>query len=576
MKTIRWAALLILITTLVSVAPVQSSAQVTFSDVKNSDEYFNEVNYISSLGIIKGFPDGKFKPNDDITRFQAAKMLIIATGKQNHITNNVTFTDLPSNAKNKEYYDALSKAVDLGYFKKKTNGSIQPFEKIKREEIGYALAVAFNLSEKVTIDKPLQMDDVRNHQNVDKFNGLYYAGVSQGSNGNFLPNDLLMRKQFSLFVARSLSDKYSLPVKFPEQTSSTSFAKVNTGNDSLNIRSTPSSSNNTIIGKLSTGDIVEVVGTTDEWLHIIYNNQRGYINSNHTVKVDSMTPPDVSVPEVVPPVEELPEVIEPEPEIESPSEVPVTGNVIGKVTVKSLNVRSGPNTSFPVVTSFSIGKKVEVLSLDGYWAKIRYDGEIGYAHKTFLKLLNQSSTPLKDRIIVIDAGHGGTDPGASKNSETEKSVTLKVASLVEAKLKRAGAKVLMTRSNDTYLSLEQRTDFAKKHYAETFVSIHVNAASASAKGTEVWIDTSTNPNGAESKVLASMIQKNIVKDANMTDRGVKDQRFYVIRNNDAAAVLIELGFITNPDDYKKLTSNQYLEIFAESIYQGLVQYYSAN
>ena len=157
----------------------------------------------------------------------------------------------------------------------------------------------------------------------------------------------------------------------------------------------------------------------------------------------------------------------------------------------------------------------------------------------------------------------------------EKTVVLKVAKLVESKLKNAGAKVMLTRSNDTYLTLEQRTEFAKKHYAEAFVSIHVNAAgSSAAKGAEVFYDSSTNPNASESRQLASKIQANLVKNAKMTDRGVRDQRFYVIRNNNVAAVLVELGFITNPDDFKKLSNDQYAEIYAEAIYQGLVQYYA--
>jgi len=61
----------------------------------------------------------------------------------------------------------------------------------------------------------------------------------------------------------------------------------------------------------------------------------------------------------------------------------------------------------------------------------------------------------------------------------------------------------------------------------------------------------------------------------MVDRGVKDNKFYVIKNNNVAAVLVELGFISNSDDFKKLSSSTYLEIYAEAIYQGLVQYYSA-
>jgi N-acetylmuramoyl-L-alanine amidase len=84
-----------------------------------------------------------------------------------------------------------------------------------------------------------------------------------------------------------------------------------------------------------------------------------------------------------------------------------------------------------------------------------------------------------------------------------------------------------------------------------------------------------NANSAESKSLATYIQNNLVKKAIMVNRGVKDNRFYIVRNTNVAAVLVELAFLTNAGDFKKLTSDAYLEIYAESIYQGLVHYYSA-
>ena len=245
------------------------------------------------------------------------------------------------------------------------------------------------------------------------------------------------------------------------------------------------------------------------------------------------------------------------------------------MTVKSLNVRQSAGTNSPVIDALTLGQKVEVLSLDGSWAKIRVNSKTGFVSKTYLKLLNQTGNPLKNRIIILDPGHGAHDPGTSQNKVTEKSIVLKVGKLVEAKLKKAGAKVIMTRSNDTFLSLEQRTQFAKNNYAEAFVSIHVNSAVKTAKGTETFFDSSSNANSVESKSLATYIQNNIVKRANMVNRGVKDNRFYVIKNNNVAAVLVELAFLSNADDYKKLTSDAYLEIYAESIYQGLVQYYSA-
>ncbi|MCG7344289.1 N-acetylmuramoyl-L-alanine amidase [Sporosarcina sp. ACRSL] len=577
MKTIKWAAVALLFFALVSIVPGQSSAQFKFSDISPSKEYYDQVHYIAELGIVN--KADKFNPGNNLTRAHAAKMLVIASGKKDMPTPNIHFKDLKPGT---EQYEFASRAVDLGYFKKKADGSFGPNEKLKRDEMGYALSVAFNLSENVTVDRPLMLTDMKDHPYVKEINGLYYGGVTRGDAGKFLPNDYLTRSQFALFVARALNDDFKLTVKLPEQTSRTYFAKVATGGDNLNVRSHPAVTGD-VVNRLKDGEIVEVIGQTGDWLNVIIDGNYGYIHGQYTVEVGTTTPsddvateepdePEVTEPESDEPEVTEPEITEPEEEWDTPTE---TTGLVGKVTAKVLNVRKSPSTSAAITAKLSAGQKVDVISLDGNWAQIRLQSGPGYVHKNYLKLLNQTGNPLKDRVIIIDAGHGGKDPGASKNKLSEKNVVLQVSKLVESKLKKAGAKVLLTRSNDTYLTLEQRTDFAKKHYAEAFVSIHVNAAgSSAAKGAEVFYDSSTNPNASESRQLASKIQANLVKNANMYDRGVKDQRFYVIRNNDVAAVLVELGFITNPDDFKKLSSDQYAEIYAEAIYQGLVQYYA--
>jgi N-acetylmuramoyl-L-alanine amidase len=553
MKTIKWATMVMMIFTLVSMVPGQSFAKTQFTDVTPDKEYYEEVNYIANLDIIKGYMENgisKFKPGNNLTRAQAAKMLVIATNKQDIPTPSLQFKDIKSGT---EQYEYVSRAVSLGYFKNGTNGSFKPNENLKRDEMGNALAVAFKLSEQISAEKPMMFSDMKGHKYAERINGLYYAGVTKGDAGKFLPNDFLTRSQFSLFLARAMNDQYALPVKLPDQTSRTYFAQVATSGETLNVRSLPSVDGD-IIQKLNNNAIVEVVGQTGGWLLILLEEGEGYINGRYTVEAGTETP-------------ETPE---------EPEEPVVTGNLIGKVTVKSLNMRQTASTDSPVIDALTLGQKVEVLSLDGNWAKIRVNSKTGFVSKTYLKLINQTGNPLSNRIIILDPGHGAHDPGASKNQVTEKAITLKVGNLVEAKLKKAGAKVIMTRSNDTFLSLEQRTDFAKKNFAETFVSIHVNSAtSTSAKGSETYFDSSLNANSAESKSLATYIQNNLVKRANMVNRGVKDNRFYVIRNTNVAAVLVELAFISNADDYKKLTSDAYLEIYAESIYQGLLQYYSA-
>ncbi|MFS0688582.1 N-acetylmuramoyl-L-alanine amidase [Sporosarcina sp. 179-K 8C2 HS] len=563
MKTFKWAAVALLFFALVSIVPGHSSAQFKFSDISPGKEYYDQVHYIAELGIVN--KADKFNPGNNLTRAHAAKMLVIASGKKDMPTPSIQFKDLKPGT---EQYEFASRAVELGYFKKKADGSFGPNEKLKRAEMGYALSVAFNLSENVTVDRPLMLTDMKGHAYAKEINGLYYGGVTRGDAGKFLPNDLLTRSQFALFVARALNDNYKLAVKLPEQTSRTYFAKVATGGDNLNVRSHPAVTGD-VVNRLKDGDIVEVIGQTGDWLLVLIDGANGYIHSRYTVEVGTQAPSDDDVAAEEP---EEPEVTEPEEEPNTPS--PTTG-LIGKVTTSVLNVRKSPDGTSAIVAKLSLNQKVNVESINGNWAKINLQSGTGYVHKNYLKLLNQSGNPLKDRVIVIDAGHGGKDPGATSNKLSEKTVVLKVAKLVEGKLKKAGANVLLTRSNDTYLTLEQRTEFAKKHYAETFVSIHVNAAgSSAAKGAEVFYDSSTNPNASESKLLASKIQTNLVKNANMADRGVKDQRFYVIRNNNVAAVLVELGFITNPDDFKKLSSDQYAELYAEAIYQGLVQYYA--
>ncbi|KIQ94711.1 N-acetylmuramoyl-L-alanine amidase LytC precursor [Anoxybacillus thermarum] len=251
-------------------------------------------------------------------------------------------------------------------------------------------------------------------------------------------------------------------------------------------------------------------------------------------------------------------------------------NIQGMVTVSTLNVRQTPSTAGALVGTLQKGQVVDVYDINGYWAKIAYNGQFAYVHKTYLKLRNIEGSPVKGRIIVVDAGHGGKDPGAMSGGANEKTIVLEVAKFVKEKLEKAGATVIMTRETDVYPTLQDRVNIAKNSYAEMFVSIHTNsAANTSAKGAEVYYDSSTNPNSEESKKLAQYIQEEIVRMANMVDRGVKNSGLYVLRNNTVTSVLVELGFISNAEDRAKLTSAEYQNIYAEAIYQGIVKYYTS-
>lgn len=254
---------------------------------------------------------------------------------------------------------------------------------------------------------------------------------------------------------------------------------------------------------------------------------------------------------------------------------PERTDTIGRATVNDLNVRSAANASSSIIGKLNRGDEVYVISIDGWWAKVNYKGSVGYVHKTYLKLINQSGTAVKNRIIVIDPGHGGKDPGAVNGSYAEKRIALAVASTVKQKLERDGAVVYMTREGDTYPTLQDRVDFAQGKYAEMFVSIHVNSSSSSsAKGTETYYSITANDNELEDKALATNINNEIVKQADMVNRGVKREDYYVIRHSVFPSVLVELGFITNNEDLSKLVNSNYQEIFGNAIYQGIVNYYS--
>lgn len=263
----------------------------------------------------------------------------------------------------------------------------------------------------------------------------------------------------------------------------------------------------------------------------------------------------------------------------SPETKPVNSIKMATVSADILNVRLGPSTQYDVIGKLSNGNTIQVYSVEDNWAKVQFGGQTGYVSLIYLNMDSPStgSTPsesvVKNRIIVLDAGHGGKDPGTSGNELFEKEITLDVEKRVEAKLKKAGANVILTRSSDTFPTLEDRVGIAKRNNAEIFVSIHANSGEPSANGTETYYDTSKNLSGGESKKLANEIQKQITALLGMNSRGIKEEAFYVLRNNNMPSVLIELGFVTNKKDAEKLNSDKYRDLFAEAIFRGIVNYF---
>ncbi|MGE7877934.1 N-acetylmuramoyl-L-alanine amidase [Peribacillus muralis] len=169
--------------------------------------------------------------------------------------------------------------------------------------------------------------------------------------------------------------------------------------------------------------------------------------------------------------------------------------------------------------------------------------------------------------FFIDAGHGGTDPGAVGNGLKEKDLTLKIAKKVKSMLENyKDVSVKMSRTGDTFPSLSERTKAANDWGADFFLSIHINAG-----GGTGYEDYTYSTASAKSTACQSNIHAEVMKRINMKDRGKKTANFHVLRETNMPAVLTENGFIDNASDADQLKQNAFIEALVQGHVNGLIQ-----
>lgn len=196
---------------------------------------------------------------------------------------------------------------------------------------------------------------------------------------------------------------------------------------------------------------------------------------------------------------------------------------------------------------------------------------------------------LASRVIVIDPGHGGIDPGTigRKLKIPEKEVTLAIAKRLANLLSQAGAMVVMTRDTDRDLSdagfkgsfierkrqdLARRVDLAHRVNAELYISIHANAdPSPRWHGAQVFYYS----NSLESKMLATAIQDELVRILGNNNRKAKEGVFFIMEKTRIPAVTVEVGFMSNEMEERLLADELYQSKVAHAIFSGLVKYYVA-
>lgn len=194
-------------------------------------------------------------------------------------------------------------------------------------------------------------------------------------------------------------------------------------------------------------------------------------------------------------------------------------------------------------------------------------------------------SPLKDKTILIDPGHGGIDGGTSSGNILEKNINLEASLILKTELLRRGSKVIMTRDKDVSLEnlckdndyrhrrdLKARVNIINNNNIDAYISIHVNAVNNApyVKGPMVFY-SNTNIN---SKTLASYVQDSLNAIAG-TNRNPNVADYFLLTNAKKTGILVELGFITNNDDKNLLVNKDYLKKLSEGIAVGLEKYFES-
>jgi N-acetylmuramoyl-L-alanine amidase len=497
-KTVFFSLLLMFASVLLFTQGPVKAESIQYEDVIKDDPgygyAYDFIYYLTNRDVIHGYvEDGHylFKPGNELTRAQAAIMLVKALGEEPLPLDTPShFPDIKQGDPVYSYaYGYIQKAYELGIFRGHADKTFGPGEKLTRLQMAYTLVNAFKLP---LVDKlPSHLKDVnQSSTGFSYINALYYSGISDGSNGLYMPGSYIKRAQFSVFVARGIDPSLRLV-----RTSVAATGKVQVSDGTgLNIRQEPNTTS-AILGNLPSGAEINIYNQVGNWFQIMYNNAPAYVSAAYVT--------------IIPPYD--------------------------------------PNA------------------------------------------------PLARRIIVLDPGHGGHDPGAiALDGTEEQAINYGFATRAMSALQKAGATVIMTHQYDKscmtgtfdqHKDLQCRVDVATKNHADVFISIHSNSSAdgkpTTQNGTETHYNDFNDPQypgindyPAESKILANIIQNTIPSAIGMSSRGVIDDNLYVTRMNTVPAVLIELGFVKNSGDLTRLESRTIQENFGAALVKAMTKYFA--
>lgn len=245
-----------------------------------------------------------------------------------------------------------------------------------------------------------------------------------------------------------------------------------------------------------------------------------------------------------------------------------------KTTIDGLNIRTGPSTNYTKIDTIDSSTSLKIISSENGWDKvITKDGQIGWCNNAYLKPIS----PLKDKIILLDPGHGGKDPGSiSYSGKYEKYVNLTVANKLKENLESLGATVYLTRTKDIYINNTERGRMADKLGADILISIHHNSLDSEKSyyyGFSSYYNTINNKDSKYGYDLAESLYLNAITLNGVYQDGIYDRNYQVLRETSTPAALIEIGFMSNPQEEMNVHNDSFQNLMVEKLSNGIIDYF---
>lgn len=244
----------------------------------------------------------------------------------------------------------------------------------------------------------------------------------------------------------------------------------------------------------------------------------------------------------------------------------------------AVNIRSGPSLDSEVLLTAQSLETFPYVGTEGDFYQILLpDNQTGYVANWLAELqeaneeieLPKITTLLSEATIVIDAGHGGTDPGAIGSYLYEKEATMETSERVAERLRAEGANVILTRTGDESISLEERVYLSNSYQADLFISIHYDSTPEGVFRT----GTTTYYYSDSDMHLAELVNEKLTNNLPLPNNGTAFGNYLVLRENAQPALLLELGYMNNDSDVSTFDSEYYQGLVADSIYQALAEYF---